>query len=76
MIMMKTTQKTVGVILLLAIAMLAVFAGCTRTTNPEQPTPVQQPPSESTQQDDLVTNEYNQPTVDKLDSDFDSLNSW
>ncbi len=74
--MMKTTQKTVGVILLLAIAMLAVFAGCTRTTNPEQPTPVQQPPSESTQQDDLVTNEYNQPTVDKLDSDFDSLNSW
>ncbi|GEM_PF-6012959 len=66
-------KKILGILFLLTIVMLVVLASCVSTNTPPQQTPTD---SFQFQQDAMIMDEYNQPTVEHVDNDFDSFNSW
>ncbi|MBS3136828.1 hypothetical protein J4232_00205 [Candidatus Woesearchaeota archaeon] len=73
-------KKIIAISIMMLLTALIISA-CTKTT---QTTPtVQQQPVESGQSSDVTAaqdlpdeNEFSQPSVDKLDSDFDLFNDW
>ncbi|MBI5392812.1 hypothetical protein HZA96_02990 [Candidatus Woesearchaeota archaeon] len=70
-------KKIIAISIMMLLAALIISA-CAKTTPaaPQQPAATAQNSDITTAQDLPDENEFSQPSVDKLDSDFDAFSDW
>ena len=70
-------KKIIAISIIMIMAALIITA-CTRTTpiTPQQPAEPVKNSEDTTTQDLPDENEFSQPSIDKLDSDFDTFSDW